>query len=374
MQYLHPQSQARSQLETRSEAPSRPPRSAKRIPSMETVGNKSKGPSSSVGNATGSGGDVFERMKERHKADTIKALALGRDLNGPEGIRDEEDDDDDEEDGEDDVEENDDAPLASLPVRGVPPPSRGAYPTPYPGGDYSQAYPSYPFHPQAPPHQQYQTPFFPPPSTMGGYSQLEMAPPGVDPALYASLPPDQKMSLQHRAQQMLAMMEQAAWHARAQSVAGGWENESNDGGSVAGGSRPARRSSSGPAGPFPHPYQPQGMPGMGMGMGMPSYGTYPSMPTFAPYGYGGPYPPPPPPPQSFYHPGFNSQPPPRQYAASEIGGGGGGRARPPSAAIRFGGGGGVAGSRSSANLKKDRRHSSLGAGPASVIGMGGRLD
>lgn len=139
--------------------------------------------------------DVYGRMRARHQAETLDGLAIGKDLNGGGRIRDDEDEN-----------EDDDAPLASLPSRG--------------GGARSQGGSMYGGYQQQP--------FFPPPSSVGGYSQLHNAPPGVDPYLYASLPPDQKMGLHHRAQQMMTMMAQAAEQAKAESVAG-WESGSSTG-------------------------------------------------------------------------------------------------------------------------------------------------
>ncbi|GAA5998254.1 uncharacterized protein JCM10292_001076 [Rhodotorula paludigena] len=135
--------------------------------------------------------NVYDRMKARHKAEALAALKIGRDLNHPSGLV------PDAAAGRGDSDE--DEPLANLPTRGsVLGGYEGSMMSGMGGGMH--------------PHMA---------MGMGGaYSPLAMAPPGVDPYLYASLPPDQKMSLHQRAGQMMAMMQQAALQARAESVAG----------------------------------------------------------------------------------------------------------------------------------------------------------
>ncbi|KAL8277580.1 hypothetical protein RQP46_010012 [Phenoliferia psychrophenolica] len=219
-------------------------------------------------------GDVFDRMKARHKADTIQAEKIGRDLNGPGGrVHDSEEED-----------EDDDVPLTALSGRSQ---SRAG-----------SAYGGY--------EGQGQQGFFPAPSSLGGYSQLSSAPPGVDPYLYASLPPDQKMSLHQRSQQMMQMMAQAAYQAKAESTAG-WETGSQLSGSasVVGGQggqhdhhqqqqqqqHHQQRQSMGPAPPmmaFGSPMM--GFPGgPGGGFGMPPMHPMQmqmQMPMGMPYGFG----------------------------------------------------------------------------------------
>ncbi|GAA6000182.1 hypothetical protein JCM10207_007893 [Rhodosporidiobolus poonsookiae] len=170
------------------------------------------GGASTPASSTSGGGkdDVYERMKARHRAEALQALKIGRDLNNPSGLVPDEED-----------EEDDDEPLASLPTRaggagsmiggmsGVGMPGMGMPPMGIQGMGMG----------------------VPMGMGMGGaYSPLAVAPPGVDPYLYASLPPDQKMSLHQRAQQMMAMMQQAALQARAESVIG--STMGGDGGSM----------------------------------------------------------------------------------------------------------------------------------------------
>ncbi|GAA6052723.1 hypothetical protein JCM3770_007194 [Rhodotorula araucariae] len=141
---------------------------------------------------------VYDRMKARHKAEALQALQIGRDLNHPSGLV---------PDREAAVGphggrggEDDDEPLANLPTKGSVLGGVGG------GGGTSMLGG---VHPQMA-------------MAMGGaYSPLAVAPPGVDPYLYASLPLDQKMSLHQRAAQMMAMMQQAALQARAESVIAG---------------------------------------------------------------------------------------------------------------------------------------------------------
>ncbi|GAA5938894.1 hypothetical protein JCM1841_000844 [Sporobolomyces salmonicolor] len=186
-------------------------------PSAASLAPSSK--TASASNAGSGEGTVYDRMKARYKAEALQAMQIGSDLNNPSGLVPDEEDDDENE------------PLASLPTR------LGGGGSMI-GGEGSM-------------------------STMGGmpgmmggmpmgmgmgfggaYSPLAVAPPGVDPYLYASLPPDQKMSLHQRSQQMMAMMAQAALHARAESVmagsaiggyGGGGDSMLNGGGSMRGG-------------------------------------------------------------------------------------------------------------------------------------------
>ncbi|SGY50907.1 BQ5605_C001g00937 [Microbotryum silenes-dioicae] len=136
------------------------------------------------------GQTVFDRMKQRHRVEAIKAIQLGKDLNGA-AVQDEEDGDDD----------DDEAPLSTLPLRG-------------PSGLNPRA-----FEVRAPTT-------FAPQSSYGGFSPLTNAPPGVDQSLYASLPNDQKMQLHQRSQQMMQMMAHAALQARAESVMNGAYSDS----------------------------------------------------------------------------------------------------------------------------------------------------
>ncbi|KAK4053438.1 hypothetical protein OIV83_001604 [Microbotryomycetes sp. JL201] len=174
-----------------------------------------------MGNAANSS-DVFDRMKARHKAEALQAIAIGRDLNGPDDAPiktlDQEEDD-----------EEDDEPLASLPAR------RGSQSGSMLGGmpvnnRYSMMGPSTGM-------GAFNSPFFAPQTSFGGFSPLAVAPPGVDPFLYASLPNDQKMQLHQRSQQMMQMMAQAAMQAKAESEAG-WDGSSHMSGSTAQANRP----------------------------------------------------------------------------------------------------------------------------------------
>ncbi|GAA5855879.1 hypothetical protein JCM8547_000399 [Rhodosporidiobolus lusitaniae] len=174
-----------------------------RAPSTVTGGASTPGTSPSVHGA-GAGIEhlsAHERMKARHRAEALQALKIGRDLNHPSGKVPEP-----LEEGEDDS-EDDETPLASLPARGS---VMGGMAGGGGGGSMLGGMSGMGMNPMAMG------------MGMGGaYSPLAMAPPGVDPYLYASLPPDQKMSLHQRAQQMMAMMQQAAVQAHAESVIGG---------------------------------------------------------------------------------------------------------------------------------------------------------
>lgn len=136
-------------------------RQQQRSPTTPTSASSTIGPSSATPRESGS---VFDRMKQRHKAETLSAIALGKDLNGPDGAIDDEED------------EDDDEPLASLPARrgsqagsmyagsmmggmGGPMQSQHQFGQQQWGGGHA--------------HQ----------SSFGGYSPLAMAPPGVDPYL-----------------------------------------------------------------------------------------------------------------------------------------------------------------------------------------------
>ncbi|GAA5946880.1 hypothetical protein JCM3765_002056 [Sporobolomyces pararoseus] len=149
-------------------------------------------------NSAKSGG-VFDRMKARHKQEAVEALKLGEDLNNPSGLV-------PDRGGEED--EDEDEPLANLPTRGANGSMIGGMDGGIAGGSMIGGMPY---------------------GGMGmgmgvgfggAYSPLAIAPFGVDPYLYASLPLDQKMSLHQRSQQMMAMMQQAAMQAKAESVAG----------------------------------------------------------------------------------------------------------------------------------------------------------
>ena len=110
-----------------------------------------------------------------------------------------------------DDDEEDDVPLAAIPSKrgSVAGSSYGA-----PSNQQQHQFPSYgSFGPQAFPE-------------FDQFSQIpSTAPPGVDPYLYAALPADQKMNLHFRSQQMLQMMAQASYQAKAESEMG-WDNTS----------------------------------------------------------------------------------------------------------------------------------------------------
>ncbi|BGP30515.1 hypothetical protein JCM10296v2_002270 [Rhodotorula toruloides] len=182
--------------------------------SRQPVSNASTSGIGSSSSSTAVEETVYDRMKARHKAEAIEALKIGRDLNHPGGlVPDRERDDED---------EDEDEPLANLPTKGS-----------VLGGQSTMSGMSGMFmHPMA--------------MGMGGtYSPLAVAPPGVDPYLYASLPPDQKMSLHQRASQMMAMMQEAAVRAKAESVVGsamggsGSSDFGGSGGSMRGGHMPS---------------------------------------------------------------------------------------------------------------------------------------
>ncbi|GAA5907318.1 hypothetical protein JCM5296_002690 [Sporobolomyces johnsonii] len=185
------------------------PSAASLAPSSKTAA------ASTAGSAKGT---VHDRMKARHKAEALQAMQIGSDLNNPSGMVPDEDDDENE-------------PLASLPTR------LGGGGSMI-GGEGSMSMMG------GMPGMMGGMPMGMGMGFGGAYSPLAVAPPGVDPYLYASLPPDQKMSLHQRSQQMMAMMAQAALHARAESVmagsaiggyGGGGDSMLNGGGNMRGG-------------------------------------------------------------------------------------------------------------------------------------------
>lgn len=214
-------------------------KSTRRLSSMPLITEKGK---------PAEGTAVFERMKARHKAETLKAITIGKDLNGPGDL--------------DDLSDDDETPLSTLPSRSATPQSnRGST---Y-GLNQMQQQQYYQ-------QQQQQQSFYPPPSTMGGYSQLASAPPGVDPYLYASLPPDQKLGLHARAQQMMQMMQGFSLQAQAESTIGYGEGSQVSGhGSEAGGA-----AGGGEYGMYGGPQM--GFGGTGYGYPQMNYGGYSSMP------------------------------------------------------------------------------------------------
>jgi hypothetical protein len=224
-----------------------------------------------------SGETVYGRMKERHKKETRKGIEIGRDLNGPGQMRDPELEDQ----GQDD--EDDDEPLASLPSRsqlGVPGILKHSTSHSQLSNSNSNASSSLPQQQSFPPA----SPFAQrPPST--NYAHLSQAPPGVDPYLYASLPPDQRLSLHARAAQMMQLMAQAAMQAKVDSQAG-WETGSNTsrgsvGSNASGG--PGMYGGGPPSGGmYGNGMGMMGMPPMGMGMGMGG-----QLPPNGAYAYGG---------------------------------------------------------------------------------------
>ncbi|GAA5974218.1 hypothetical protein JCM11641_003334 [Rhodosporidiobolus odoratus] len=176
-----------------------------------TGGSSTPGTSASIHGVLGSEKNAHERMKARHKAEALEALRIGRDLNNPSGLL----PDEEERLGES---EDDDEPLASLPNRGGGSMIGGQMGG---GGSMLGGMSGMGGMGGMPAAMGMGMGGLPMGMGVGGaYSPLAMAPPGVDPYLYASLPPDQKMSLHQRAQQMMAMMQQAALQARAESVAG----------------------------------------------------------------------------------------------------------------------------------------------------------
>ncbi|GAA5821429.1 hypothetical protein JCM11251_004620 [Rhodosporidiobolus azoricus] len=194
-----------------------------RAPSTVTGGASTPGTSPSIHAQAGVGGDgslsAHERMKARHRAEAVQALKIGRDLNNPTGLV-----PDAEVERLGDDSEDDDEPLANLPAKqawergsmlggaGAGAMGGGSMMSGMGGMDPmmmgmgGMGMGGMPLHMGM---------------GMGGaYSPLAMAPPGVDPYLYASLPPDQKMSLHQRAQQMMVMMQQAALQAHTESDVG----------------------------------------------------------------------------------------------------------------------------------------------------------
>ncbi|GAA6062234.1 hypothetical protein JCM10212_000813 [Sporobolomyces blumeae] len=164
----------------------------------------------------GATGDVFDRMKARHKQEAVEALKLGADLNNPSGLVPQDDEDDEDE------------PLANLPTRNGSM-IGGMDGASMMGGQGAMMGMPYQQHPYGGMGMGM--------GFGGAYSPLAVAPPGVDPYLYASLPPDQKMSLHQRSQQMMAMMAQAAMQAKAESVTGsaiGGGYGGNDGSMIGG--------------------------------------------------------------------------------------------------------------------------------------------
>ncbi|GAA5851418.1 hypothetical protein JCM9279_001060 [Rhodotorula babjevae] len=203
----HPQQQQQQHLNPRSSAlPSaRSSMSAAATAAPHTrassTASASNGPSTASSSITAVDDGVYDRMKARHKAEALDALRIGRDLNHPSGRVPEraavgggESSDEDE-------------PLANLPTKGSVLGGAGGSVMGMGGGGAGSMMAG--MHPQMA-------------MGMGGaFSPLAVAPPGVDPYLYASLPLDQKMSLHQRAAQMMQMMHQASLQARAESVVAG---------------------------------------------------------------------------------------------------------------------------------------------------------
>ncbi|GAA5911795.1 hypothetical protein JCM6882_003357 [Rhodosporidiobolus microsporus] len=192
-----------------------------RAPSTVTAGASTPGTSASIHAHSSLGGEqqsAHERMKARHRAEALQALKIGRDLNNPRGVV-----PDAEVERLGDESEDDDEPLASLPAKHAAG-ERGSMLGGGGGGSMMGGMGGMGGMGMDPAMYGLGMGGMPPMQMgmgMGGaYSPLAMAPPGVDPYLYASLPPDQKMSLHQRAHQMMAMMQQAALQARAESVAG----------------------------------------------------------------------------------------------------------------------------------------------------------
>ncbi|GAA5939715.1 uncharacterized protein JCM15063_005267 [Sporobolomyces koalae] len=220
-----------------SVAPARGPRSSiVHTPSSTTLAS-----SRTAVETNASPGDVYDRMKSRHKKEAVDALKIGTDLNHPSGFVPVHDDEDD---------EDEDEPLANLPTRGGAASMIGGMDA---GGGGSMIAGMSPYGGMGMGMGM---------GFGGVYSPLAMAPPGVDPYLCqsrtysashgaarssllpatdASLPPDQKMSLHQRSQQMMAMMQQAAVQAKAESVAGSaMGGYGNHEGSMLGGEGSAR--------------------------------------------------------------------------------------------------------------------------------------
>jgi hypothetical protein len=226
--------------------------------------NKSEGTSTTTTAATKEGEEVFSRMKERHKIEAKKAIALGNELHGGGG----------------------DDPYAAAGYQPSPwnsPPHASNLSYSYPGGS-----------PQ-----------------LGGdvfHNNLQSMPPppGVDPQLYAMLPPDQKHQLQQRGAMLMNMMAQAAaqaqmqaqWSSQMGSVLGGGGSVMGGGGgggeSVMGGAggdgRPGSVMMGGGGG---NPMMLPPLPPMGMPMSIPHWGV-PPQPFMMP---SHPHP-------SYFHPGF----------------------------------------------------------------------
>ncbi|GAA6028119.1 hypothetical protein JCM8097_001879 [Rhodosporidiobolus ruineniae] len=327
-----------------------------RAPSTVTAGTSTPGTSASVHDAAGPGSGevgekgVYDRMKARHRAEALQALKIGRDLNHPSGMVPEDDEGADEED--------DEQPLASLPTKsGAPAGSMLAGMTGGGGGGSVLG----------------GTGGMPLGVGMGGaFSPLAVAPPGVDPFLYASLPPDQKMSLHQRSQQMMAMMQQAAVQAHAESVIGGGSaigGQGGDGGSMLGGQPGGRPMSAfdgmgGYGGMGHHQHSPSMQFGaMGHLGGGGGYGAFPAqaahLPPFAPpYAMSQPF---------FQHPqqqmGMLHHPQHQSmygmpgYAGSAIGFGGGGGAPASIMGVPTGpgGGGGRGGQRAASTIGMPQR-------------------
>ncbi|GAA5905701.1 uncharacterized protein JCM6883_005417 [Sporobolomyces salmoneus] len=188
--------------------PSRGPRSslAPSPSSNSLASSKTAVDSPNATNPATGGGGVHDRMKARHKQEAIEALKIGADLNHPSGLIPERGHDDDDD-------EDEDEPLANLPSRGS---MIGGMPGGGGGSMIGGMQP--PHHGQGAGSMQMNNMGM---GFGGAFSPLALAPFGVDPYLYASLPLDQKMSLHQRSQQMMAMMQQAAIQAQAESVIGG---------------------------------------------------------------------------------------------------------------------------------------------------------
>ncbi|GAA5862600.1 hypothetical protein JCM3774_001074 [Rhodotorula dairenensis] len=323
-----------------------------------TIGVPNK---SSQQTSTVPAGTMNDRLKARHRAEAIKAIEIGRELNDPSGlVPDHEAQEALLGGGGDESDENE--PLANLPSRGSMLGGMGRAPAApasmmsgfggVAGGMPMTGLPGM--------------------GVGGQYSQLAIPPPGVDPYLYASLPPDQKMSLHQRSQQMMAMMQEAAVRAKAESVMGG----GGGGGSTMSGhsgSRPTGHGQSMSMGSYD---------AFAGSMGMP-YGGYPQqhpmmmmqqqqaqhMPPFAPpFAMS----------QHFFQPQFPQQPPPPQhfygmpaYAGSAIGfssaGHGVGQAAPSAIGIPS-----KASGMSAATARRTAAATGGHGRPASAIGTGYR--
>ncbi|GAA5892994.1 hypothetical protein JCM8208_004147 [Rhodotorula glutinis] len=174
-----------------------------------STASASNGPSTASSSITAVDDGVYDRMKARHKAEALDALRIGRDLNHPSGRVPER-----ATVGGGGESSDEDEPLANLPTKGSV--LGGAGGSVMGGGAGSMMGG---MHPQMA-------------MGMGGaFSPLAVAPPGVDPYLYASLPLDQKMSLHQRAAQMMQMMHQASLQARAETVVAGSMIGGHDGSS-----------------------------------------------------------------------------------------------------------------------------------------------